>query len=42
MLIILSSMHEGVIHGEGKHQELLETDVIYRDIYETQLKGAAL
>lgn len=35
-------MHEGVIHGEGKHQELLETDVIYRDIYETQLKGAAL
>ncbi len=35
-------MHEGMIHGEGKHEALLETDVIYRDIYETQLKGAAL
>ena len=33
-------LHEGRIHGEGKHQSLLATDAIYRDIYETQLKGA--
>lgn len=35
-------MHEGRIHGEGSHSELLENDEIYRDIYETQLQGAAL
>lgn len=33
-------LHEGMIHGEGKHETLLQTDAIYRDIYETQLKGA--
>ncbi len=33
-------LHEGKIHGEGKHDTLLDSDVIYRDIYETQLQGA--
>lgn len=33
-------MHEGKIHGAGKHDALVENDEIYKDIYITQLKGA--
>lgn len=33
-------MHEGKINGRGSHAELIESNEIYRDIYETQLKGA--
>lgn len=33
-------LHEGRIHGEGNHDALLASDTIYKDIFETQLKGA--
>lgn len=33
-------LHEGKIHNKGTHDELLEKDIIYRDIYEMQLEGA--
>lgn len=33
-------LHEGKINGSGKHDELLKTNEIYKDIYDTQLKGA--
>lgn len=33
-------LHEGRINGEGKHETLLKTNEIYKDIYDTQLKGA--
>lgn len=33
-------LHEGKINGSGKHDELLKTNDIYKDIYDTQLKGA--
>ncbi|MDO5713880.1 MAG: ABC transporter ATP-binding protein [Tissierellia bacterium] len=32
-------IHEGRIHGFGTSQELLKTNHIYREIYETQLEG---
>ena len=32
-------MEEGQINGFGTHEELLETNEIYRDIYESQKKG---
>lgn len=32
-------MDDGHIHAVGKHKELLETDEIYREIYESQMKG---
>ena len=32
-------MDEGRIHGLGTHEELLETNEIYREIYESQMKG---
>ena len=32
-------MDDGRIHAVGKHKELLETDEIYREIYESQMKG---
>ncbi len=35
-------LHEGHVNGHGNHNELLENNAIYRDIYETQLQGAAL
>jgi ATP-binding cassette subfamily B protein len=33
-------LHEGKINGEGNHETLLTSNEIYKDIYETQLKGA--
>ena len=33
-------MHEGEIHGFGTHSQLLETDEIYRDVYESQTGGS--
>lgn len=33
-------LHEGKINGSGKHDDLLKTNEIYKDIYDTQLKGA--
>ncbi len=32
-------MNEGRIDGMGTHEELLETNEIYRDVYESQTKG---
>ena len=32
-------MESGKIQGMGTHEELLETNAIYREIYETQVKG---
>lgn len=32
-------MHEGQINGFGTHKELLETNEIYRDVYEAQTGG---
>lgn len=33
-------MHEGEIHGIGTHEELLERDAIYREVYESQTSGS--
>ena len=33
-------MHEGEIDGFGTHQELLETNEIYKDVYESQTSGS--
>ncbi|MCM1257635.1 MAG: ABC transporter ATP-binding protein/permease [Roseburia sp.] len=33
-------MDNGTIHGFGTHEELLETDEIYRDVYESQMGGS--
>lgn len=32
-------MEGGKINGIGTHEELLSTNEIYREIYETQVKG---
>lgn len=32
-------MDGGNIHGVGTHEELLKTDYIYREVYESQVKG---
>ena len=32
-------MENGGIHGFGTHEELLKTNEIYREVYETQTKG---
>ncbi|HZK09844.1 MAG TPA: ABC transporter ATP-binding protein, partial [Clostridia bacterium] len=32
-------MEEGRIHAIGKHDELLETSTVYREIYDSQQKG---
>ena len=32
-------MDEGQIHGFGTHEELLKTDEIYREVYESQTQG---
>ncbi|MEG1523702.1 MAG: ABC transporter ATP-binding protein [Clostridia bacterium] len=34
-------LHEGQIDGFGTHEELLKTNEIYRDVYESQQKGVA-
>ena len=33
-------MDEGRIDGIGTHEQLLETNEIYRDVYESQIMGA--
>ena len=33
-------MEDGRIDGVGTHEELLETNEIYRDVYESQIKGS--
>ena len=32
-------LDDGMVHGFGTHEELLETNKIYQEIYETQTKG---
>ena len=32
-------IHDGKIHGFGTHDELLKTNVIYQEVYESQMKG---
>ena len=32
-------MQEGEIHGVGSHEELLQTNSIYREVYESQTSG---
>lgn len=32
-------IHDGKINGYGTHDELLETNVIYQEVYESQMKG---
>ena len=32
-------MESGQIQGIGTHEELLKTNAIYQEIYETQVKG---
>lgn len=33
-------MDNGSVHGFGTHEELMETDQIYRDVYEAQISGS--
>ena len=33
-------MDEGMVHGFGTHEELLATDNIYREVYESQTQGS--
>ncbi|MCI7813075.1 MAG: ABC transporter ATP-binding protein/permease, partial [Robinsoniella sp.] len=33
-------MENGRVHGFGTHEELLERDEIYRDVYESQMSGS--
>ncbi|MDO4454341.1 MAG: ABC transporter ATP-binding protein [Eubacteriales bacterium] len=33
-------MENGTVHGFGTHEELLERDQIYRDVYESQMNGS--
>ena len=33
-------MNEGVIEDIGNHDELLERNEVYRDLYQTQMEGA--
>lgn len=33
-------MDDGKIHGFGTHEELLASDEIYRDVYESQMNGS--
>lgn len=33
-------MEEGRINGVGTHEELLASNEIYRDVYESQIKGS--
>ena len=37
MIIVLD---EGKINGVGTHEKLLENNAIYREVYESQIKGA--
>ena len=33
-------MDNGMVHGFGTHEELMETDAIYRDVYQSQMSGS--
>ena len=33
-------LDDGKVNGLGTHEELMETNDLYGDIYETQMKGA--
>ena len=33
-------MHDGEIDGFASHEELLETNEIYREVYEAQMSGS--
>ena len=33
-------MENGNVHGFGTHEELLKSDQIYRDVYESQMNGS--
>ena len=33
-------MDQGRINGFGTHEELLKTNEIYRDVYESQMSGS--
>ena len=33
-------MEDGEINGFGTHDELLENNEIYRDVYESQMQGS--
>ncbi len=35
-------LDEGMVRAVGTHQELIETSEIYREVYESQKKGAGL
>jgi ATP-binding cassette subfamily B protein len=35
-------MDDGVIHGVGTHQELLDSNDIYREVYDSQVKGGTI
>ena len=32
-------LHDGKLDGFGTHEELLETNTIYRDVYDSQTNG---
>jgi ATP-binding cassette subfamily B protein len=33
-------MHDGCVDGFDTHENLLKTNEIYRDVYESQIKGS--
>ena len=35
-------MDEGKIHGIGTHEELLQNNRIYQEVYESQVKGGRI
>ena len=37
---ISSVMNDGVVDGFGSHEELMETNAIYREVYESQTQGS--
>ena len=42
MQIKIIVLNDGKISGMGTHEELLKTNEIYKEIYETQKKGGSL
>ena len=37
---VIIVLDNGRINGIGKHEELVKTNAIYREVYETQMKGS--
>ena len=35
-------LDDGKVHAVGTHEELLKTDSIYREIYDSQMKGGVI